>query len=44
MQDFTGVLKRCRPAAMREAVSRLRRRYVESEPVTPADLVIDHTW
>src|SRR5258705_13600670 len=43
LQDFTGVPLLVDLAAMRSAVSRLRKNPEIIEPLAPADLVIDHS-
>src|SRR5258705_5543682 len=43
LQDFTGVPLLVDLAAMRSAVSRLRKNPEMIEPLAPADLVIDHS-
>src|SRR4026207_1564075 len=43
LQDFTGVPLLVDLAAMRSAVSRLRKNPDVIEPLAPADLVIDHS-
>src|SRR5258705_8409656 len=43
LQDFTGVPLLVDLAAMRSAVSRLRKNPQMIEPLAPADLVIDHS-